>query len=103
MLTEDGRAAVAEALAQRLEGGSLEVVNGSQSARQAFDSSPEIADGLVRVAATFGEQDANFEWSERRVLDAAGTVIDAEKQDLGRKAEGAVMALTVEIEPLGEE
>lgn len=44
----------------------------------------------VIMRATFGENDANFDWRERGVKLADGTLVDRTVEDGGRKAPGSV-------------
>lgn len=88
----------ADALATLLQGGSLSVSDGSQTAvAQLDDGFPVVRDGVVVLQATFSEQEANFEWASRAVRTVAGVELDVEPQDLGRKAPGAVWTLAVEL------
>lgn len=88
-----------DGLAAILQGGRLRVSDGSQQADAALnDGFPRVQDGVVEVQATFGEQEANFEWRERTVLTAAGVALDVEADDHGRKAPGAVWTLTTTLE-----
>lgn len=66
----------------------LVVHNGTQSASAELDVAPAIVGGQITFTATFGEADANFEWSSRELVSGLGVVIDREAQDLGRKAGG---------------
>jgi hypothetical protein len=97
MLTSDGAALTAGLLARQLEGGSLEVGDGNGNAARA-DMTVAAQAAVVACEATFGEQQANFEWRVRRVLDQAGQVVDEHAEDMGRKAAGAVWTLEAEIE-----
>lgn len=45
------------------------------------------------MRATFGEQDAAFDWQERGVVTAQGVLIDRSVQDQGRKVLGAIWQL----------
>lgn len=53
---------------------------------------------LLTCVATFTEDEANFTWEERLVKLPDGTVVDAVKEDLGRKARGAEWDITVKID-----
>jgi hypothetical protein len=96
-LTPDGAAIMAGLLAGQLQGGELEVSDGNGSADRAELTA--VADAaVVACRAVFGEQQANFEWRVRRVLDPAGQVVDEQAEDMGRKAPGAIWPLEVDIE-----
>jgi hypothetical protein len=66
----------------------LVVRNGTQEASAELDGPPAIEGGTITLRATFGEQDANFEWSSRDVVSDQGVVIDHEEHDFGRKQGG---------------
>jgi hypothetical protein len=54
--------------------------------------------GRVRFVATFGEDQAAFDWQERGVVTAQGVLIDRAVQDQGRKVLGAVWQLMAELD-----
>jgi hypothetical protein len=93
MLTPDAAGWLAEAL----KGARLVVANGSEETAMAIAAEPVVEDGRITLTARFGPDDANFEWSERRVM-IGDRVIDVERVDLGRKAEGATWTLETELE-----
>lgn len=96
-LTADGAATLAQLLATQLQGGQLEVSDGNGSADRAALTA--VADAaVVACRAVFSDQQANFEWRVRRVLDPAGRVVDEQAEDMGRKAPGAIWPLEVDIE-----
>lgn len=102
MLTSDGAHLLWQIAAGQsqdsLAGGAIEVANGTERALSQLDAEPVVEGKALTVVATFGETDANFEWSERRVLSAAGVVIDVDATDQGRKAPGSVWVIEAEIE-----
>jgi hypothetical protein len=87
-----------------LAGGSIAVSDGTTRSARPLDSTPEVQapngdhGAIVTLVATFGEQDANFEWAITDVLSAAGVVVDHEVEDKGRKAAGAVWTLQTRLE-----
>lgn len=86
----------ADGLAQILEGGWICVSDGATKDEATIDSI-DAGDGVLTVRATFGEEQANFEWRTREVFTADGVVIDREEEDGGRKAPGAVWAVEIVI------
>jgi hypothetical protein len=102
LLTSDGAAAVAGLLASQLEGGQLEISDGNGGTARA-DMTVVTQQAVVVCSATFGEQQANFEWRVRRVLDRAGQAVDEHAEDMGRKSAGAVWTLEADIELAPEE
>lgn len=101
MLTPDGTTRLWAILAGQsddsLAAATLVVRNGTQSAAATLDEPPAVDGHAITFRATFGEQDANFEWSSRDVVSAQGVVIDQAAEDLGRKA-GGVWTLEATIE-----
>jgi hypothetical protein len=81
-----------------LAGGSIVVSDGATRAQVALDAPPVVAGGALTLTATFGEQEANFEWAVAEVLSAGGVVVDREAKDNGRKAAGAVWTLETVLE-----
>lgn len=84
-------------LAARLADASIVVANGTAEAAAALDGPPETEGQTVTLRATFREGDANFEWSERRVV-VDGKTIDTARADMGRKVEGSVWTAVAELE-----
>lgn len=97
MLSDRQRLRLAQGLLADLEGGFMEAVNGTQSARVPLQEIAATVNG-VTVVATFGELDANFEWSDRRILTADGELVDSDPGDHGRKVMGAVWTVQAQIE-----
>jgi hypothetical protein len=86
------------ALARRLvDGGRLRVRNGTRSADAPIEAA-EIDGSTLTVRATFGEQEANFEWAGHEVLLDDGSVLDRTDVDYGRKAATSVTTLEVAME-----
>jgi hypothetical protein len=104
MLSADGAKWLAGLIAaQLLEGAWIVVSNGSGESAVATITDAKVGtadDGsaIVIAGATFGEADANFEWSKRSIKLKDGTVIDDDITDAGRKVEGAVWAYEVTID-----
>jgi hypothetical protein len=90
------RERLARVLASDLEGGYVEVVNGAQSERVPISAVRVVGDE-VTVIGTFGQSQGNFEWSERRLVSAAGEIVDTEVRDFGRKAIGSVWGVEAAI------
>jgi hypothetical protein len=93
-LTAEGAAAVAGWLAPQFANAVLVVSDGEQRA-----SAPAVvstSEAVVLLSATFGEFDANFDWS-RRAVELDGVEVDVEESDMGRKPLGAVWSLEVPI------
>lgn len=93
MLTSEGAslllAIAAGASDDSLAGGSVVVSDGKARSQSPLDSAA-VENGALTLVATFGEQDANFEWAVTEILSAQGVVVDREVRDNGRKAAGAV-------------
>lgn len=102
MLTSEGAqllwAIASGASTDSLAGGSLVVSDGTTRSQRPLDANPTVAGGALTVVATFGEQDANFEWASAEVLSAQGVVVDRELKDSGRKTQGAVWTLETVLE-----
>lgn len=92
MLTPEGLTRLWAILAGQsddsLAGARLVVRNGTQEASAELDGPPTVAGATIAMRATFGDQQANFEWSSRDIVSAQGVVIDHEEQDFGRKQGG---------------
>lgn len=67
--------------------------------RFATDEVPDAVDAVFR--ATFGEQEAAFDWQERGVVTAQGVLIDRAVADQGRKVLGAVWQLEARLRLVG--
>jgi hypothetical protein len=87
-----------------LAGGSVAVSDGTRRSERPLDAAPEVQGpteeqgAVATLTATFGEQEANFEWAITDVLSAGGIVVDREVADKGRKAAGAVWTLQTRLE-----
>ena len=92
MLTSEGRQALAEDTAARLDGGTVRIISGDRQAEAAI-ASVTVQDGRVTVEAEFGGSEANFDWQVRELVASDGTVIDRHEADMGRKAEGSMWAV----------
>lgn len=105
MLTSPaGQKWLAGLIARSVEGGSIVVGDGAQVAQSAIESIEVVeikGDGEatfgVQCEATFGAQDANFEWSRNGVKLADGTEVDADQKDGGRKVAGSAWTIAVVI------
>lgn len=81
-----------------LLGGSLRVTGRGGSISAPFDAGfPRVEEQTVVVKATFGERDANFEWSKVEVLTADGVAIDVDETDHGRKSTGSIWTLETHV------
>jgi hypothetical protein len=100
-LTPDGRVVMATLLSQRLQGGVI-VVSDGNGASTSVPMTVAVQDGQVVCVGEFNELAGNFDWRVRRVVDAAGTVVDEEAEDMGRKAPGSVWTLEAVIELAAE-
>lgn len=106
MLTQEGQAWLAALIAGELEGGSVLVSDGDQSAQapieridaQRVTASDGVESFRVMALATFGENDANFEWLESAVVLADGTEVDRTVEDRGRKAQGAIWSIEAALD-----
>lgn len=101
MLTSDGAKLAATWLSERLQGAQIVVANGREEASQDASVQVNADTGEVVLRAEFGEGEANFDWSQRRV-EWNGTVFDLEDEDLGRKVQGSVWVAEVAITPVAE-
>lgn len=106
MLTPEGAKWMADWIVERLLAGSWIVVSdgaGESAVATIAEARTVEVEGAysVEATATFGEGEANFEWSKRSIKLADGTVIDADDTDAGRKALGAewTYAVTIEVGP----
>lgn len=105
MLTPEGLAHIWSMLTgtsdDSLAGGFIEVGAGTDTDRQPirnFVISQEGSATRLTVDAEFGEESANFDWSQRSVLTKQGVVIDVEQEDGGRKAVGSVWEIEIDID-----
>ncbi len=103
MLTPEGAKWMADWIVERLLAGAWIVVSdgaGESAVATIAEARTVEQDGAYSVvaAATFGEEEANFEWSKRSIKLADGTVIDADETDAGRKVAGAEWAYEVTID-----
>lgn len=107
MLTPEGAKAIWEIIAlggeDRLSGGTIIVTDGDKNTASApftIEGIEPRTDGNVRLAlrAEFGEDAGNFEWRERHVVTAKGVVLDREIRDSGRKVQGAVWEVGVDLD-----
>lgn len=100
MLTPEGQQAVLGLLPTWLDGATLRVGDGEQSAEEPLDEGfPAIQGGLVVLQATFGIDTANFEWKRQAVV-LGGVEVDVELVQGGMKAQGTVWVLKHTIEPV---
>lgn len=99
MLTPEGAKRILEIVAADIEGGAIVVTDGEQSASVTIEKVTIDDDGAsVLVQGTFGEDAANFEWKQRKVVTAKGIVLDLDEEDGGRKAKGSVWSLGVSLD-----
>lgn len=107
MLTSEGVARLWELVAPQIS--AVRVSDGTQSADAAVTNvelgdPDQDGDTEITVTAVFQASEANFEWAEQSVVLEDGTVLDAEKKDLGRKtsASTAVATITLDLVATGE-
>lgn len=82
-----------------LLGGSLRVTGRGGTLSAPFDAGyPRVEEQTVVVKATFGERDANFEWSKVEVLTADGVALDIDESDHGRKSTGSIWTLETHVQ-----
>lgn len=98
MLTSEGAKLLAPAVAQALAGAELVVAGHGQEASKPVETI--AVDGTeVVLTATFGDDEANFDWLIRRVR-VGGELVDEEEVDLGRKASGEwTLEAAIELAP----
>jgi hypothetical protein len=99
LLTDDGRRVYVEQVAQMLAGARIMVGDGQQRAEVPVEMEPWP--GQVTMSATFGEDVANFAWTERGVM-LDGKLIDHEEADGGRKIFGASWTVEYILQVLPE-
>lgn len=110
MLTPTGVAHIWTLIAAELEqGGQLRVASGTSDDAQTAEAPvasasverTEIGGGhhapLLVVTANFDSGQANFEWQVTTVILPSGTELDVAEEDLGRKAGGSDVSLTVKL------
>lgn len=103
MLTAEGWKWLADWVAGEVSNGGWVIVagDGKSGAAPVKTATVEDLDGggyRLVVTAVFASADSNFTWAQRRLKLADGTVIDAEDEDLGRKAEGSEWEIAVKID-----
>jgi hypothetical protein len=96
MLSPDQVQRLLAVVAEDARGGFIEAIGEQAQSRVPIDG-VTLTGGGVQVTGTFGEQDGNFDWTARRVLDANGRVIDERTGDFGRKIMGAVWTVEVTV------
>jgi hypothetical protein len=96
MLSERERLRIASLIAADVEGGFVEVTDGAQTVRVPVQNITVTADSVI-VEGTFGEAEANFEWTDRRILTANGELVDSDPGDHGRKVAGSVWGVQAVI------
>lgn len=96
MLTPYGKSLVLSLLEPCFKGGTIEVSDGAQTSSATIER-VGVTDAAIQVTASFGLEQANFEWKTRRVLDKDGEVVDEADEDGGRKAVGSVWAMSVDL------
>lgn len=97
MWTSSGLAFAATAVRERMGAATIEVADGQGESAQA-DAAVTVTGATIVLSADFGEDEASFEWRERRVLAQDGTVLDEELADQGRKAPGAIWTVEVTLD-----
>ena len=101
-LTRGGSRLILEILAAHTDdaiaGGMIRVHGATGSAEAPIETVAVAADGSLVATATFGEQEAVFDWVAQELLSAQGVVIDRTEGDAGRKPFGAVWVVRSTIE-----
>jgi hypothetical protein len=100
VFTADGLGWLGGLVAPLLSDAVMVVSDGDQRAEQPV-SRAELDGPEITVSATFGEQDANFEWKVREVV-LGGVVLDRDEADGGRKVSGAIWEARTVISLAGE-
>lgn len=95
-LSDRQRVRLAQLVAADLDGGFIEVVSDTETARVAI-ASVTMNGAEVTATGAFGQLEGNFAWTERRLLNANGELVDVERQDFGRKATGMVWSVEAAI------
>lgn len=96
MFTERGLAYLAKSLAADLENAQIVVTDGDNQ-DGASVTSVTVDGPEVTATAVFGEDKANFDWTERWLI-LNGEVIDREAGDFGRKSAGAVWTIDAVVD-----
>jgi hypothetical protein len=96
VLTDQGAAALAQAVAEWMAEAVIAVGDGTTQASTSLSQPPEVRGSVVVLRGEFGEDEANFDWTVQRVI-VNHVLVDETQEDLGRKA-GGVMPLTIEID-----
>lgn len=96
MFTERGLAHLSASLAADLESAQVVVTDGENRA-SAPVTSVEVDGAEVTVTAVFGEDEANFSWTERDLV-IGEEVIDRETADFGRKSVGATWTIEAVVD-----
>lgn len=89
-----------------ISGWRVRVSDGSQEAFAPLDGVVLADDegwSAANLTATFGELDANFEWTQRDIVSSSGVVVDTLIEDLGRKAVGAEWQVEAILQLAGEQ
>lgn len=96
MWTEAGLAWLAQTVAENADRLTLVISDGQgEEVSRAIPGSAVQVDGsTATITMTLGEDEANFDWRERRVV-FDGTVIDEDLTDQGRKVQGAIWTVAV--------
>jgi len=103
MLTTLGRSFFVAQLAESLRDAQLFISDGADQRAEApldegFPVESEETPGVLIFQATFGEDEANFDWYRRGIVLGPGgpdSEIDADEGDDGRKAPGSIWTLRV--------
>jgi hypothetical protein len=96
-MTTEGAAWIWTGLVDQLAGSRIVVVNGTEKASAEVERT--AVDGReLTLTATFGEDDANFEWTAREVVTSQGIVLDRQEGDFGRKPPGAIWVIDAVLE-----
>jgi len=104
MLTPEGWEWIADWVAGEVANGGFIIVadleghSGAAPVRSATVEKQENGAYRLTATAVFAEADSNFTWNKRKIKLADGTEIEAEEEDLGRKAEGAEWEIAVKID-----
>lgn len=105
MLTPEGLQRIWEIVARQsddsIKGGAIVVTDGTDSHSATIEEATVTLEGdtaSLVVAGTFSEDEGNFEWTNRQVVTAQGTVLDEDSEDGGRKAQGSVWSIEVSLD-----
>lgn len=104
MLTPDGRRIYLDALAEKFKAAHIMVGDGQQRAEVPVEEFvwPDPENGTLSMSATFGEEVANFSWTERGIM-LDGILVDHEEADGGRKILGASWTVDYTVQVVPEE